>query len=700
MSDLLKAALKYAEKGYKVFPLAPGSKMPLIEGGKGYKGATADADTIRQWWADCPAANIGLALRPSGLVAVDPDLYKDDCEWNPAHYPIGKTWIQDTARGGQHIIYKSNRALNFPGKLAKSVEIKWNGYIVLAPSVLAENDGVYTSNDVDPAPAPEWLTRLAYHRPEGLEFSADEADIADVRAALTFIENPGRDWDFWNKIGGAVFNATGGSEEGFRLFDEWSQKSDWYNHKDTCEKRWNHWLNGGKFEKLKIPKLYYIAHSPENRHYLEQQERRIAAEVNAAGDIDLIALEDPAAAPGRPETSVSAPGDMAAPKSDSGRWQASLPLGPVDIYGTLAGSRDSVKAPKPKEPPKRFDFKSFDEIQPSPERNYVVKGLLPRRGLVVTWGEKKGGKSFWTMDVSLHVAFGWDYYNRRVQPGAVAYCSFEGATGFPQRIAGFRQHKLQGDEPSPPFYLMCGACSLVTDKDALIGAIREQVAGGEQPLRLVVLDTLNRSLEGSESNDQDMSAFVRAADAIVEAFDCCVIVVHHCGHDTSRPRGHTALMGAADAQIGVKESDQLVKPDDGGELDEKQPPVRMAELEFAKDMAADTKLYFRLKQVEIGEDVDGDQMTTCVVDHLMEGDLAKKPKKAGEAKLGKNARSMLGILTEAGEKGLTKDEWHRLAKEEGIGAGRKSDRPDAIRELREKAMIREQDGVFFYEPRM
>jgi hypothetical protein len=48
-----------------------------------------------------------------------------------------------------------------------------------------------------------------------------------------------------------------------------------------------------------------------------------------------------------------------------------------------------------------------------------------------------------------------------------------------------------------------------------------------------------------------MAAYIRAADAIRDALDCLVIIVHHCGHDGNRPRGHSSLMGALDVQIAV-----------------------------------------------------------------------------------------------------------------------------------------------------
>ena len=54
----------------------------------------------------------------------------------------------------------------------------------------------------------------------------------------------------------------------------------------------------------------------------------------------------------------------------------------------------------------------------------------------------------------------------------------------------------------------------------------------------VVLDTLNRSLTGSENSDEDMGTYIKATDAIREAFDCSVLVVHHCGNDSRHEGPH------------------------------------------------------------------------------------------------------------------------------------------------------------------
>src|SRR5262245_45263318 len=91
------------------------------------------------------------------------------------------------------------------------------------------------------------------------------------------------------------------------------------------------------------------------------------------------------------------------------------------------------------EPLSRIKLVPFDAIKLGTEARYLVKGIIPRDGLIVAWGPPKCGKSFWIFDLAMHVALGWQYRERRVQQGAVVYCAFEGQTGIQARVEAFRQ---------------------------------------------------------------------------------------------------------------------------------------------------------------------------------------------------------------------------------------------------------------------
>jgi len=199
-----------------------------------------------------------------------------------------------------------------------------------------------------------------------------------------------------------------------------------------------------------------------------------------------------------------------------------------------------------------FPITTFSQIQMNAEeRNYLVKGLLPRSGLAVVWGPPKSGKSFWCMDLLLHVALQWEYRGRKVQQANVVYVALEGRNGIPARVEAF---KTRHEVKEAPFYLMTRPVNLVADADALIASIKAQ---GVKP-DVICLDTLNRSLVGSESRDEDMTAYIAAAGKIEEAFECLVIIVHHCGVDATRPRGHTSLTGAVDGMAPIIDTTAII----------------------------------------------------------------------------------------------------------------------------------------------
>jgi hypothetical protein len=335
----------------------------------------------------------------------------------------------------------------------------------------------------------------------------------------------------------------------------------------------------------------------------------------------------------------------------------------------------------------RFALIPFDKLQPSTDPDYLIKGLFPRVGLVVVWGLPKCGKSFWVTDAMLHVALGWEYRGHRVTQGSVVYCAFEGQEGYGKRAEAFRRRYLTDATDPAPFYLVAARMSLVRDHPELIRAIRCQSV---QPIA-VVLDTLNRSLDGSENDDRDMTAYIRAADAIREAFGCVMIIVHHCGVQGTRPRGHTSLTGAVDAQLAVKR-------DTAANV--------LVEIEWMKDGAEGEIIVSRLEVVEVGTDDDGEPITSCVV--VPTDTPAADPGKA--RRLPKSAQTALRALQEAIDKcgavppasnhippncrTTSLDRWRQYAYSRGISAGEGRARQMAFKRAADTLVAEQLVGVW------
>jgi hypothetical protein len=116
------------------------------------------------------------------------------------------------------------------------------------------------------------------------------------------------------------------------------------------------------------------------------------------------------------------------------------------------------------------------------------------------------------------------------------------------KAAAFRiEHDIPADK-DVPFYLMPARLDLVREHQALITSIEDALGYGKAP-PLVVLDTPNRSLNGSESKDEDMSAYINAADAIRERFGCLADLIS-AAKDELRACGRPSILVAYDVIAG------------------------------------------------------------------------------------------------------------------------------------------------------
>lgn len=144
--DFLEGAVALMQFGWKVFPLAPGQKLPAIakaDGGRGCLDATDDEEIVIGWSERFPSANVGLACGlPSGLVVIDFDPRNgvketlDQLKAKNQTFP--PTVMVRTANGGWHLYYAYQAELkNSKSILGKGIDVKTTGgYVVAPPSVL------------------------------------------------------------------------------------------------------------------------------------------------------------------------------------------------------------------------------------------------------------------------------------------------------------------------------------------------------------------------------------------------------------------------------------------------------------------------------------------------------------------------------------------------------------------------------------
>jgi hypothetical protein len=219
----------------------------------------------------------------------------------------------------------------------------------------------------------------------------------------------------------------------------------------------------------------------------------------------------------------------------------------------------------------------------------------------VIYGPPGCGKSFLALDVGMRVACGTKFFGKHSATGAVVYVAAEAAQGMGKRIVAACTN-MSVERTDVPLGLVTSAPNLgksSIDCDLLIGSIKHQQPLLNLPIKLVVIDTLARTLQdGDENSSSEMNAFIAKVDRIAEAFECLVIVVHHSGKDGARGmRGSSALHGAADVEWCVSKSGNS----------------HGVELVKQKEGESGQKWTFSLGVLDVSDDPDGKPITSCFV---------------------------------------------------------------------------------------
>jgi len=168
MHQLLGAYLVY---GYRLHPLRPGSKAPILQNWPDQ--ATADEATVRRWLADFPGCNWGIATGEGfSVLDIDPAALEAGWPGDQRRQELKATGcpLVQTPRGGFHLYFRANWP-NSVGVIAPGVDTKGpRGYVVAPPSSVNGKSYRWLRPIVpidQLPPPPEWLDASSESRREG-----------------------------------------------------------------------------------------------------------------------------------------------------------------------------------------------------------------------------------------------------------------------------------------------------------------------------------------------------------------------------------------------------------------------------------------------------------------------------------------------------------------------------------------------------
>jgi len=251
----------------------------------------------------------------------------------------------------------------------------------------------------------------------------------------------------------------------------------------------------------------------------------------------------------------------------------------------------------------KLDPSAFTPILALPFANdgtqpgYLVKTLVPSNAIGYIYGSSGTGKTFIAFDIIAAIARGVPWRGLKVKQGAVVYICAEGAHGFRTRIKAYcKEHGIVNPEDLP-IYVIAAKPNLM-DK-AEMKLLYAAIEALDIPIAAIVLDTYAACMNGDENSSVDVTKVINNVIILQKGFGTTVLLVHHSGKDDGRgARGWSGLRSAVDFEY------QVIKEGEVHALN----CMKLKE-------GIDYQTYgFLLKEVELGEDEDGDMITSCVVE--------------------------------------------------------------------------------------
>jgi hypothetical protein len=263
-----------------------------------------------------------------------------------------------------------------------------------------------------------------------------------------------------------------------------------------------------------------------------------------------------------------------------------------------------------------------------------IKHVLPESGVGVIGGQSGAGKSFVAQEAAFQIGSGGEFFGHRCFKAPVIYLALEGAGGFSGRLRAWRM--AFGEIPDNVSFIVRQSFDirLEHDRAELVRALQDMAFDKG----VIILDTLAQAALGMEENSSEgMGAVIEGMQELQQAIGGLVLAVHHVGKDSSRGlRGHSSLFAALDVVMEVS----------------REGDARSWKIAKNKDGKETPDVGFELAPVVIGEDYDGDEITSCVVRPVALGDLAPVSRIRGLGDAQHSGYEAIGeILTKSGRAG-------------------------------------------------
>lgn len=547
MSEILRAALRYAADGVAVFPTR------LYVRGDGRKGvrpipdwdtaSTTDPLVIRRWFGPegtYEDAALCIDCGKSGIVGIDQDVHegKDGVTaWAALAGDQVSSWRVRTPTGGLHDYFRADPNRSFTvdnvGTVADGVDVRSVGGFLFAPPSIDPRGGAWEWVDGVPVwaalpPVPEvvvsrMLAKESARRPKAPErvMPAQDGSVHSVQ--------PRTELHGTSDLGevSSLFGGQAGQED-FGPDGGWKTRADAVAL--LAAER-------AAFEALTEP-------GSSRSHLLSQRYGVLAGHgvgvfwtYEQALDILMASCE----ANGFSDTNGAT--------YALGQAQRGLEYGMRQPWHELVGGVGASEldaATAPTAGRLRSVMLRRSEIHTLPDPVPLIRDVLHEKSIMMLTGKFGTYKSFVAIDWACCLATGKPWMGHEVPRAVpVIYAAAEGASGIKKRLNAW---EVRNGAVPDTFVLIPVAVRLTRPEDvAELSSIIEETGA-----RVVIYDTLHASTPGMDENDSgQVGEIMDVIRGLRDRHGVTTILPHHTGHVGDRARGSSSIEDDADEAFNI-----------------------------------------------------------------------------------------------------------------------------------------------------